>query len=40
LREAENNLFARAVGAVQRMPDTVHAPAPKTNVAPVARCAQ
>ena len=37
LREAESNLFARAVGAVQRMPDTVHAPAPKTNVAPVAK---
>ena len=35
-REAENNLFARAVGAVKRMPDTAHAPVPKTNVAPVA----
>ena len=37
LREAESNLFARAVGVVQRMPDPVRAPAPKTNVAPVAK---
>ncbi len=36
-REAENNLFARAVGVVKRMPDTVRAPALKTNVAPVAK---
>ncbi len=36
-REAENNLFARAVGAVQRLPDPDLAPAPKTNVAPVAK---
>ncbi|MGV0959849.1 MAG: Smr/MutS family protein [Limnohabitans sp.] len=37
LREAENNLFARAVGAVQRMPDSTLAPAPKTVVPPVAK---
>ncbi len=37
LREAESNLFARAVGVVQRMPDPVRAPVPKTNVAPVAK---
>lgn len=36
-REAENNLFVRAVGVVQRMPDTERTPAPKTNVAPVAK---
>ncbi len=36
-REAENNLFVRAVGVVQRMPDTERAPAPKTHVAPVAK---
>ena len=36
-REAENNLFARAVGAVQRLPAPDLAPAPKTNVAPVAK---
>ncbi len=35
-REAENNLFARAVGAVQRMPDTRQAPRSATAVAPVA----
>lgn len=35
-REAENNLFARAVGAVQRMPDTRQAPRSATVVAPVA----
>ncbi len=35
-REAENNLFARAVGAVQRIPDTRQAPRSATVVAPVA----
>jgi DNA-nicking Smr family endonuclease len=36
-REAESQLFERAVGAVQRMPVSALAPAPKTIVAPVAK---
>ncbi len=36
-REAENNLFARAVGAVQRMPQTPQVPRVTTVVAPVAK---
>ncbi len=36
-REAERNLFALAVGAVQPLPDRKHARLPKTPVEPVAR---
>ena len=36
-REAENNLFARAVGPVQALPDRKHARLPKVPVEPVPR---
>lgn len=36
-REAERNLFALAVGAVQPLPDRQHARLPKTPAEPVAR---
>jgi DNA-nicking Smr family endonuclease len=37
LREAESHLFARAVGVVQRMPESALAPTPKRHVAPLAK---